>query len=176
VKHDAILAESSVVLRAINPEHVTPEYVSWLNDTETVAHTEARFGKNDLQSTRDYVIRTLESPDALMWRICVEPRHVGNIRLSAINRRHRRAAVALMIGSHAHRGQGIGPTAIGLVSAYAFGTLALNKLTAGIYATNPASRRAFEKAGYTVEAVLRQHAFADDEFIDVWQMARFANH
>lgn len=174
MRHDVTLSRAQIVLCPIGPEHVTPEYVSWLNDPLVTAQTEARFAPSDPVAVRQYLSNTLEAPDAMMWRVLSAGQHVGNIRLSSINHRHRRAAVAILLGSRRHWGQGIGSTAIDLVSAHAFSALAVGKLSAGIYETNPASRRAFEKAGFYVEATLRRHALVDGRFVDVWQMARFS--
>ena len=117
---------------------------------------------------------TNAAPNAAIWRILIDrDRHVGNIRLSSIHWRHARAEVALLIGSRAEWGKGIATAAIELVSRHAFDKLEMNKLTAGIIATNVGSRRAFEKAGYRIEATLRDHAVVDDRFCDTYLMARF---
>jgi [ribosomal protein S5]-alanine N-acetyltransferase len=175
MRHNDTLVRGGVVLDPIAAEHVTPEYVSWLNDPVVVANTEARFHESTIETTREYVRRTLDSPDSLMWRILTDGQHIGNIRLSSINFQHRRAAIAILVGSRSHWGRGIGQAAITLVSAHAFTALSLYKLTAGIYETNTASRRAFERAGFLVEAVLQRHAFVGDEVIGVLQMARFSS-
>ncbi len=175
MRHDSILSGASLSLQPIGTEHATAEYVAWLNDPQVVAHTEVRGTANDIRSTESYITRTLDAPDAAMWRILKAGRHVGNIRLSGINKTHRRAAIAILLGDRACWGQGIGPASIELLSGHAFKELGLNKLVAGIYETNMASRRAFEKASYFHEATLRRHALVDGRYIDVWQLARFAD-
>jgi RimJ/RimL family protein N-acetyltransferase len=85
-----------------------------------------------------------------------DARHVGNLRIGAIDRHHRSATVALVIGDKTAWGQGIGSDAIATASTYAFTTLGLEKLTARVYASNTGSIRAFEKAGWRHEGRQRR--------------------
>jgi len=163
-----------VQLEPIRPEDVSERYVGWLNDPDITRHTEARHDRHSLSSVLAYVVTAISDPNAAMWRIVVDGTHIGNIRLSDVNFVHRRASVALLIGEKRYRGAGHGTEAVDMVARHGLEQMGLNKLTAGIYRTNIASRRAFEKAGFEMEAVLRRHAFEDGLFVDVLQMARFA--
>lgn len=174
MKVKSISSDTGVSLAPLGPEHVTDTYVGWLNDPAVIRFTEIRSGET-LESVRTYVAATNKAPNTGIWRILVDgDSHVGNIRLSNIRWVHRRAEVAMLIGSRAHWGRGIGATAIGLLSAHAFEKLTLHKLTAGILEPNVRSRRAFEKAGFNCEAVLRRHALTDGAYCDVLLMTRFA--
>ncbi len=65
--------------------------------------------------------------------------------------------------------------AIRLATAESFKRYDLFKIFAGIYAANIASIRAFEKAGYVVEATLSGHRCLDGRMVDEVQMACFRN-
>lgn len=158
----------------MEPIHVTSRYIAWLNDPLTVAQTEQSGLRHSLASVKDYVESTLNAPNALIWRILFAGSHVGNLRLSNIHMTHRRASIGLILGEAHARGHGLGPRAIRLAARYGFESLELHKLIAGLYATNTASQRAFEKAGFRVEAVLRCHAWHEQRFVDVIQMAQFS--
>jgi RimJ/RimL family protein N-acetyltransferase len=69
---------------------------------------------------------------------------------------HAHATIGLMIGEATAWGQGYASEAIATISAYGFTQLKLRKLTAGCYASNQGSARAFIKAGYVLEG--RQQA------------------
>lgn len=170
----AIPGDGAVSLAPLRPEDVDAAYLAWLADPVVTRFTEVR-GVQDLASVRAYVAAAVAAPDAAMWRIDHAGRHVGNVRLSGITRRHRRAIVALMVGDRAVWGRGVASAAIALVAGHAFAALGLHKLTAGIYAGHTASRRAFEKAGFHCEATLRDHVLFEGSFVDVLQMARFAS-
>lgn len=174
MRHQVTLGDGPVRLDPLLPEHATDAYVAWLNDPAVTGKTEQRYQQHTVNSVRAYIESTLDAADALIWRITLDGRHVGNIRLSQVNRHHARAMIALIIGESACRGRGVGSAAIDLLARHALSALGLHKVTAGIYSTNMASRRAFEKAGFHLEATFREHAREDGRFIDVWEMARFA--
>jgi [ribosomal protein S5]-alanine N-acetyltransferase len=167
------LTEDRVTIAPLMVEHVTDDYVAWLNDPEVTRFTEVS-GKNTLESTRSYVQDALRSDTAIMCRIlCDETHHIGNIRLSSISARHQRAIVALMLGDRTYWGKGLATSAIRLITRYGFEKLHLRKLTAGIIEANVGSRRAFEKAGYHIEASLRQHYVIDGETHNDLLFAKF---
>ncbi len=164
----------AVSLAPLTPADVTPAYLSWLADEVVTRYTEARFGTHTPESARAYVEKVNASKTDRIWRIVHDGRHVGNIKLSGIDTQHRRASVAILIGDRTCWGRSVGPQAIEFAAAHAFGELGLHKLTAGIYAENTASIRAFEKAGFHIEATLREHRVLDGRLVDQVLMARFA--
>lgn len=90
-----------------------------------------------------------------------------------LNGIHRRSDLSLWIGRKDLWGQGYGSETIGLMADYAFNKLNLYKLTAGIYLPNIGSRKAFEKAGFKVEATLRNQVWFDGSWTDVILMVKF---
>lgn len=169
------LRARDLVLDPLAPEHAGEAYVAWLKDPDVIRYTELRAEHATVPAIRDYISATRADPRAAIWRILIDAHgHVGNIRLSGIERDHRRAAVAILIGARVCWGEGIAPRAIELLASYALGAFGLRKLTAGIYASHMRSRRAFEKAGFAHEASLREHVRCGDGYEDVLQFARFA--
>ncbi|KTD24310.1 putative N-acetyltransferase [Legionella lansingensis] len=132
---------------------VTTSYVNWLNDPEINRYLESRFASHTLKSTQQFVSDCKAREHTLLLGIrCIELEnmHVGNIKLE-INRWHGLGEVGIMIGEKKAQGKGIATHAIKLLSIIARDELKLRKLTAGCYASNKASERAFVKAGFTVE-------------------------
>ena len=153
--------------------HVSDRYAGWLNDPVVVRFTEVAPGGHTLEDVRRYIEASANDPSVLLFAMEMEGYgHVGNLRLSSISRKHRRAVMALLLGERNLWGRGIGSAAIRLATDYALRDLDLHKVSAGIYDGNMASRRAFERAGYHCEATLRQHAIFEGRFTDIWQMAR----
>ena len=72
-------------------------------------------------------------------------------------------------------GQGYGTEAILLMSGFAFHELNLHKVYAKVYAYNGRSKKAFEKAGFVVEAVLKEHHFTRGEYTDIFLMRKLEN-
>lgn len=173
MKVEAVTSTNCVSLGVLRPEHVNSRYIAWLADPDVIRFTEIA-GPQTGDSIRAYVLDAGQSSSAAMWRILVKGRgHVGNIRLSNIRIAHRRAEIALLVGDKACWGKGVGSAAIELVTSYAFKVLEMEKLVAGILSPNIGSRRAFEKAGFHCEGILKSHSVIDGERCDNVLMARF---
>jgi UDP-4-amino-4,6-dideoxy-N-acetyl-beta-L-altrosamine N-acetyltransferase len=99
-------------------------------------------------------------------------RHIGNVWLWAIDRRHRKAELRIVIGEHDCLEKGTGTETISLVCSYAFENLGLHKVYAYVLATNPRARRAFEKAGFTLEGTLKEDRHVDGGFTDVYLLGK----
>jgi len=99
-------------------------------------------------------------------------RHVGNIWLWDISRRHRRAEVRVVIGEPGGENRGLGSEAIALVAEHAFNVLHLHRVYAYVLAFNDRARRAFEKAGFRSEGLLRSDRWTADGFVDVHLLGR----
>lgn len=64
------------------------------------------------------------------------------------------------------QGRGLGTEATRLIVGYGIEELGLHRISLGVYAFNPRARRAYEKAGFTVEGVLRDALLWDGEWVD----------
>jgi RimJ/RimL family protein N-acetyltransferase len=98
--------------------------------------------------------------------------HIGNVWLWAIDRRHRKAELRIVIGDAAARGKGLGAEAIDQLCRHGFDRLGLHRIYAYVLAINPAARRAFERTGFVLEGTLREDRWTDDRFVDSHLLAR----
>lgn len=160
---DESWSDDAVTLFLLTPELVSDDYVGWLNDSDVKRYLESRFVLQDRASVEAFVARMLASDSDLFLGIldCALGRHVGNIKLGPIDRRHGLGEIGIMIGDRAAWGRGIGTAAIRTLETIAREALGLRKLTAGCYASNVGSSRAFEKAGFAVEGVRKAHYLLD---------------
>jgi RimJ/RimL family protein N-acetyltransferase len=117
-----------------------------------------------LQERDDCVFFAIETPDG--------DAHIGNVWLWDIDWRHRRAELRILIGSTAHHGKGAGTEAISLLCGYAFDRLNLHKIYAYVLSINERARRAFERAGFSLEGTLREDRWADAGYIDVYLLGK----
>jgi RimJ/RimL family protein N-acetyltransferase len=157
-----------VALRVLRPDDVTDAYVGWLNDPGINRFLESRFQRHDKAGVAAFVQAMLASDRNLLLAITdrADGRHVGNIKLGPIDPPHGLADIGLIIGDRMAWGRGLGTAAIQCVVEIARHELGLRKLTAGCYASNLGSARAFEKAGFHVDAVRREHLNLDGRFED----------
>ena len=161
-----------VVLAPFQAADITDRYLSWLSDDEVSRYTEISAPPGGKEEAVEYVEAQVRSASTLFWRILLEGEHVGNLRAAGIAGPHSRATVALIIGEQAARGRSVGSTAITMATEYLF-SIGLRKVTAGMYELNQASKAAFLKAGYHVEAVLKDHYICNGQFTDGVLVARF---
>ena len=145
-----------IYLREVTERDVNSTYYAWLCDPEITKYLECRFFPQSMERIREYV-DSLKSPDNVFLAIETKEGGVrlGNIRLGPINWIHRFSEIGLIIGEKDYWNKGYGTEAISLVRDYAFSKLSLHKLTAGCYLDNIASIKAFEKAGFVREGLLR---------------------
>ncbi|MFF0340564.1 GNAT family N-acetyltransferase [Kribbella sp. NPDC004875] len=64
------------------------------------------------------------------------------------------------------QGRGLGTEATRLIVGYGIEQLGLHRISLGVYAFNPRAQRAYEKAGFRTEGVLRDALRWDGEWVD----------
>lgn len=155
-------------LRSMSLDDATDRYAGWLRDDAVTRYLEARFHPNAAESLRTYVQDQLADSATLFAAIIEKPdRFIGTMKLGPIDPYHRRGDVGIMIGERDTWGRGYATEAIRALSAFAFEHLGLMKLSAGAYAVNAGSVKAFTRAGFEVEGVRRGGAQLGSERVDV---------
>lgn len=168
------LVSERLRLRPVTTDDADGPYLDWVNDPAVTRYLASQPSWT-ADALRSYVRDTLESDDT--WFLAMElrsGRHIGNIKLGPVETSHRRAAIGILVGDRACWGQGYASEAIRTLTQWAFDDLGLHKVTAGAWGTNRGSVGAFEKAGYHVEAVCRDHFYDDEGWADLILLARFA--
>ena len=162
------LESAKICLRPLTAADAREEYCGWLNDPAVNQYLEVRFQKHDLPSLKEYIEKMNADPDSVNFAIVRKDtgKHIGNIKLGPINRHHLFGEIGLMIGDKSSWGQGIATEAIKLITEYGFKVLKLHKITAGVYAPNIGSVKAFLKAGFEQEGLFRGHYRSGDGYVD----------
>jgi RimJ/RimL family protein N-acetyltransferase len=147
-----------VTLRLATLADCTPTYVAWLNDPAVNRHLETRWREQSLESVRAFVRDQLAAPYSYLFAILenARERHVGNIKIGPIDPQHLCADISYFLGDRSTWGRGYSTEAVGLVVDLGFSRLDLHRLQAGTYATNQASGRVLEKAGFRPEGIWRR--------------------
>jgi RimJ/RimL family protein N-acetyltransferase len=105
-----------------------------------------------------------EPPDH--FAIEVESQPVGGIGLMLHNDVERVGAELGYWLGEPFWGRGIMTGAVGLITNYAFATFELTRVYALPYTRNKASMRVLEKAGFTLEGILRRNVIKDGVILD----------
>lgn len=155
-------------LREVRLADVNENYYRWMNDREVTRYLESRFYPNSMEKLAEYVASKLGDRNNVFLAIVLKEgdRHIGNIKLGPIDWIHRVGDVGLIIGEKDCWGKGYASEAISLMGEYAFGRLNLRKVTAGCYASNQGSVKAFQKAGFVIEGLRLQHYYCDGKYDD----------
>ena len=146
-----------IYLREIQTKDINQKYLSWMNNSNVNAFLETRFKKQTLESIKEYWLSIKNDDDSFWFAICTEDddMHIGNIKIGPVNWIHKKGDISLFIGESKKWGKGYGYDAIILISNWSFKELKLEKINAGIYQSNVKSIKAFEKAGFKIEGILR---------------------
>jgi RimJ/RimL family protein N-acetyltransferase len=148
------LSTEDLILRSLDVHHASGPYSAWVRDADVTRHLEVRFSPPDVAALERFIRAMNESDDNLLLGLfpADDPkRHIGNIKLGPIDRRHACAAIGILIGEKAYWGRGLAGQAVAAVATHAFATLGLERVEAGFYAGNVASQRAFRRAGFVQE-------------------------
>jgi len=95
---------------------------------------------------------------------------IGTCQLFNIHPIHRSAELQIRLGSELHRGKGIGPEAIRLLTRFGFDDLNLHRIYLHVFATNKAAVRAYQKCGFVTEGTLRDAVYIDGSWVDLIAM------
>jgi RimJ/RimL family protein N-acetyltransferase len=143
----------------------------WINDPE-VTRTLAVWRPMNLDSEEEFIGRVRTSETDIVFGVALrgDDRLIGTTGLHQIDWRSRHAGFGIEIGEKGEWGKGYGTEATFLVTLYAFERLNLNRVWLHVYQNNPRGSRAYERAGYRREGVLRQQAFREGRYLDVYVM------
>ena len=144
-------------LVSLDVSFVGERYQRWLRDENVNRYLETRFLSHEQDALVTYITQMLESTHSYLFAIVDRATgdHIGNIKIGPINGAHQTAAVGLVIGESAWWGKGVATETIASLSSWGFTALNLSKITAGSYASNTGSIRAFLSCGFTQEGVQR---------------------
>ena len=147
-----------------------PQFVEWLNDPEvrqgissflplSLAREENWFESMLKRPIEEHPF-ALEIKDGGKWLL------IGSCGLFDIDWRSRKAEIGIMIGDKRQWNKGYGTETMRLILKHGFETLNLHRLYLKVYSTNLRAIRAYEKAGFVLEARLREAHFGDGKYND----------
>ncbi len=140
---------------------------SYVNDPE-VRRTLHRQDPKNLIAEEEFIAKTSSMPDGLVLGIAKKDGDllVGLTGLHDIQRNARHAVFGIAIGAKDDWGKGFGTEATALMVRHAFETLNLNRVWLLVHEDNARGIRAYEKAGFRREGLLRQHGFREGRYVN----------
>ena len=170
--HHPFLIGNRIYLRNLEGADLEGPWLDWLNDYEITRFLETGSFPTTHEGIGRYYQDVVQNPNNVMLAIVdkASDGHIGNIKLGPINRFHRVADLAIMIGDKSCWGKGYGREAWELMVSYGFERLDLHKITLGVYADHHAAVKTYEKVGFKVEGTLGKHLFREGSYHDKYVM------
>ena len=134
------------------------ELAAGYNDSENARHMGHVQPFTETDVVEHYAAMRAEG--ARTFLLYLQDRLVGDADLRGM--REGAGEFAFMIAARDQQGKGLGTRFALMVHACAFAALALDRVYASIAPTNHASRRVFEKLGYTQDGSTEARGFADE--------------
>lgn len=158
-------------------EHLTPRYVSWLNDPDVVRFSEQRFRRHTLESCRAY-LRGFEDSPNYFWAIVARDadlEHLGTMT-AYIEQPHRVADLGILIGEKRLWGRGYGLEAWRAVCGWLFAQTDVRKITAGTVSVNSGMLALMRRAGMIQDGRRVAQCLHEGREVDVIHTALFRSH
>ena len=145
--------------------------VVWLRNRELTWSLGDFFPVADVRAVADGIERLYRSGHDLLLGVVRRDTDtlIGITELHHLDLDNRQASFGLLIGQ---TGEGYGPEVAGLVLDYAFGSLALNRVWVQVDERNTRGIRAYQKAGFRREGLLRESRYVDGRYHNTLLMAR----
>lgn len=153
-------------IRLLLPQDVTEDYVGWFSDNDVIRFSDNQFNKFSIERQISYVQDCLENPDISLYGIFDNEIHIGNITLTGLSSKHKRAEISYVIGNKSYWGKGIASYAIKYIVREAKDQYCLNRIYAGVADKNVGSIKALEKNGFSFEGKQVKHLFYNESFHD----------
>lgn len=117
--------------------------------------------------------RDIRGEKTVVFAVCDQSsgEFIGTTGLYDVNWVFRHGEFRVFIGEKSFWGRGIGTECTKLMVVYGFEKLNLNKVWLGVVTENKAAVRAYEKAGFTKEGILRQEQYRNFRYYDVVRMS-----
>ncbi|WP_327633817.1 GNAT family N-acetyltransferase [Kribbella sp. NBC_00482] len=159
------LAGDLVVLRQLDEGDY--EALSAAMDDPDVARLTGSHGEIGEEQAREWMRTRKDQTDRLDLAIVDKASGavVGEAVLNDWDRDNQCCNFRILIGASG-QGRGLGTEATRLIVGYGIEQLGLHRISLGVYTFNPRARRAYEKAGFKTEGVLRDALLWEGEWVD----------
>ena len=157
-----------IYLRPLSTDDVDERYLSWLRDGQVKAYLEVDGNTLQLEDIRQYILEGPRTGAYHMYAICTvdEDLHIGNVKIGPIQQGHGIADLPVIIGDKSYWRKGLAEEAIRLGNQVAFEVFDIRKLHGQIYRANIGSIKAYCRAGWIIEGVVRGRYLVDGEPMD----------
>jgi len=162
-----------VRLRRVDPVNDVDDRYRWMNDPHVVKFLGMRPARLSREQVKKYLEQcAAEASEIVEFAIEThDGRHIGGCTLRGFNRVSHAAEFGIAIGEADYRGKGFGTEVTRLVLKIAFEEFNLNRVWLHVNEDNPGAWKAYEKAGFVKEGLLRQDTYVGGRYYNSYIMA-----
>ena len=161
--------QGTVTLRPLT-EADTANIVRWRN-SESVRknlYTQAELTE---QQHLNYFKNVVQAGKCAQYIIIVSENgnqhHIGTVFIKSIDRENRKGEFGMFIGEDRFRGKGYAVPTVKQILEIAFSELGLNRVYLTAMADNEPAIRAYEKAGFVKEGLMKEDFLRCDGYVDI---------
>jgi RimJ/RimL family protein N-acetyltransferase len=162
-----------IKFKPLTNEHLTPFY-TWLKDDYVIKYSLTLFQQlSTEEEISKWYSELLKDSKNYTTGIFLKESEVliGYSGICNISSANRSGEFFIFIGDKSHWGKGIGTLVTKQILAYGFEELNLNRIMLTVSAPNIGGIRAYEKAGFKKEGIMRNACFRDGQFHDKIMMS-----
>ena len=168
-QHDKFLDLGDIYLRSLRPDDLAGNWYMWLNDPVVTRYQNKGIVPNTREKQQEYFKHISASSEDIVFAIVFSEtdKHIGNIGLHKIDYIHRHAEIGIIIGEKEYWNKGFATKCVQVIVDYAFKTHNLHKLYAIVMKENSGSMKAFQRAGFKEEGLIKDYFFKHGAYHDV---------
>jgi RimJ/RimL family protein N-acetyltransferase len=170
---NAFLTGERVILRSLETDDLDL-FWAWFADREVVKYSLGTWvfpwSKSE---TATWLKRTLEEKETLSLGVVEKETKqlIGYAGITSISRINRSGEYYILLGEKRSWGKGYGTEVTQLIVHYGFASLNLHRIMLTVSSLNTGGVKAYKKAGFQQEGVLRQASYRDEAYHDKIVMA-----
>ena len=154
-------------LRRVVQSDLTDEFVKWYDNKDGhlnyFSGSQKSFSKRDLQ---DWVSDSNPAKTHFFLVSTDEGEPIGTVKIGPIDFKNRTSDLVCLIGNRSYLGKGLASKAIGEANQIAFNELDIRRLHSGMYRDNIASIKAYQRAGWFIEAEMKGFYLVGGKAVD----------
>jgi RimJ/RimL family protein N-acetyltransferase len=147
------LESERLIFKRLSREHISADYVDWINDTEVNMYLETRGGYT-IDLLKSYIEEQYKN-EVYFWAIHLKDsnKHIGNIKVDPIDLKTTSGEYGILMGDKLNWGKGYAKESSIRIIAYCFKELKLSKVTLGVVEANVKAVCLYEKMGFIIDDV-----------------------
>ncbi|MGK0247960.1 MAG: RimJ/RimL family protein N-acetyltransferase [Oleispira sp.] len=173
VKVDFPLLKNDISIFEFKEIDISTEYVSWLNNANTMQYSNQRFTSHTYESCLEYQA-SFENSDNLFLKICDSKSGImiGTMTLYS-NRNHDAVDVGILIGHSLYQGKGYGRMAWEAMIEFLLKIVKVRKITGGALSNNLAMLSIMKNSGMIEDGRRINHEVVKGHYFDMVHFAIF---